>query len=148
MAFLFILRSSDQVPDLVFPPAFAVLIWSLAYSRSSVITRALTTAPLQRLGTLSFGFYMWHGAVFFFLPLTISGLTGIPSAIHPLGYYSAIAVGPIGQVVLFLGAVSVTLVVAQYTYTRVEKPMMALGRSLSRADGSASGSSYVEARSA
>lgn len=92
----------------------ALAISVLVATPRSAITRILSSKPLQLLGSLSFGIYVWHPVV----------MTGIQRALAgmPPGYAFSEAL----VTVTFVGYLAVTLLAAAVTNRMVERPAILL----------------------
>lgn len=99
-----------QIRDALIVPAFALLVF-LTWTDQGIVSRWLSTTPLQWLGKLSYSVYLMHVPVSVALWFLWARLEGR----LPLGYVISRCI--------FLGLIFFTvLAVASFTYVYVEKP--------------------------
>lgn len=139
--------SSGVGPDQAYPVLFIALIMAMTSSADSAFKRALSAAPLVRLGTLSFGIYLWHGIVFWLVPFGLAPVFGFDVILDADNHNLIPVVGPWGATCLLMTQLIVTYLVAAFTFDRLEQPMIRAGRRFTSSDGRAPQAISTEARS-
>jgi peptidoglycan/LPS O-acetylase OafA/YrhL len=104
---------------------FALLM--LGAIHSPVLSRALSVPPLQILGTLSYGVFLWHGLLMTVdLPLRFSGSGGFGTASGP---WPAAA---LPAATLFLVVLPGLVFVSGLSFLAIERPFLLLRKRLGR----------------
>jgi peptidoglycan/LPS O-acetylase OafA/YrhL len=96
----------------------AVGVLAAAISGAGRWTAALRLAPLQWIGRISYGGYVYHLLALAAVEAVLQFLA-VPLGLAQLGRFRG--------VLLFLGVYPTVLVLAQLSYTRLEAPLIALG---------------------
>jgi peptidoglycan/LPS O-acetylase OafA/YrhL len=112
---------------MVFPPAFGALIYALAVSGHGPMKKVLETRPLVYLGTISYGIYMIHYAVWWVANQILRFVVQVKTFTTESGntiisvenVWLATAVAVVGMGII------VTL--AHFSYRYIEKPVMDWG---------------------
>lgn len=98
----------------------AALIYTIVHSSDSVFKRWMRARPLVWLGTISYSVYMSHYAVEWIMNQVIRVVFKRPEVFFD--GRNAPALGPLESMLAHVVVVAVVLVIAQFTYARVEAP--------------------------
>jgi len=99
--------------SLVTAIAVSLMIANVVSESQSPLTRLLAVAPLVAIGRISYGVYLWHFPVFY-----LFGLVTPPGAAATTSWHATVA------------ACAVTFLAAAMSYAIIERPALALKRTL------------------
>jgi len=143
----FIALTGENASSLAAPLVFAGIVFVFAFERGA-ISRLLLTRPAQLLGFWSYSIYMVHTLIFAVLKIVMTLLAKVPAlgisapVSNPVKLWTLGS--PVGDAVLVVVYLGLTLVVSKYTFDWVEAPARAWFATLAdRIGASMSGSFHL-----
>lgn len=115
--------AENGVLDVALILACAIIVMWVATNQQSAVTRALEWRPVEYLGRISYGFYLYHN----FVPDLVQSKGFIHlSHLHP----GSVTLKVVGLVVGF----SVSVLAAHFSWCYIERPLLKLKQRYDRAD--------------
>jgi len=120
---IIIITMCEKIEHGFLPVMFAMIIGAFYVSRHNIMTQFLAYRPLVFLGTISYGIYMWHVAVWWVISNGLKYGVKVPTAYNEDRGQSFLILNDWQMVFILSGGMLITIGISTLSYYCLEKPI-------------------------